>query len=147
MPVHPLRGETLALVRVELDRNSGCRFVLAETPEGRRLRVPESWTDRRVFVGPHQIDGKETKLVLSGLLCLADAVADMGKSRKIDIRSEKVKLRKGTEQKASHDEKSKGCSMAGAVAQDTGGAARGICRAGAQDASCRDGGGRRRGGK
>jgi hypothetical protein len=147
MPVHPLRGETLALVRVERDRNSGCRYVLAETQEGRRLRVPESWTDRCVFVGPHQIDGKETKLVLSALLCLADAVADMGKSRKIDIGSKEVKIRENTEQKASHDEKSKGCSMAGAVAQDTGRAARGICRPGAQDPSGRDEGARRRRGR
>jgi len=147
MPVHPLRGETLALVRVERDRNSGCRYVLAETPEGRRLRIPESWTDRCVFVGPHQIDGREAKLVLSGLLCLADAVADMGKCRNIDIRSEKAKIRGDTEQKARHGKNSKGCSMAGAVVQDTGRAARGTCRPGAQDASYRDGGGRRRGRK
>jgi hypothetical protein len=147
MPVHPLRGETLTLVRVERDRNSGCRFVLAETQEGRRLRIPESWTDRCVFERPHQIDGREAKLVLSGLLCLADVVADMGKSRKVDIGSGKLKKRRDTEQKASCNGKSKGCPMAGAAAQDTGRSARGICRPGAQDPSCRDGDGRRRGGK
>jgi hypothetical protein len=147
MPIHPLRGETLALVRVERDRNSGCRYVLAETLDGRRLRIPESWTDRCVFVGPHQIDGKEAKLVLSGLLCLADAVADMGKGRKVDIRSGKAKIKEDTEQKAGHNGKAKGCSMAGVVAQDTERSARGICRPGTQDAPCRDGGGRRRRGR
>ena len=147
MPVHPLRGETLALVRVERDRNSGRRYVLAETDEGRRLRIPESWTDRCVFVGPPQIYSREAKLDISQLLYLVDTVTDMGKSRKIDNNPRKEKNKGNTEQKVSHDGKSKGSSMAGAVAQDAGRPARGICRPGAQDPSCRNGGRGKRSGR
>ncbi len=75
MPIHPLRGETLVLVRVERDRNSGRRYVLAETHEGRGLRVPESWTDRCAFIGPHEVSGREAKLDSSGLLLIGGAYA------------------------------------------------------------------------
>ena len=111
MPIHPLRGETLVLVRVERDRNSGRRYVLAETHEGRRLRIPEAWTDRCSFIGPHEMSGREAKLDLSGLLRLADTVEDRGKSRKIDINPKGEKVKEGTEQKDSSYEKTKGADL------------------------------------
>ena len=147
MPIHPLRGETLVLVRVERDRNSGRRYVLAETHEGRRLRIPEAWTDRCSFIGPHEMSGREAKLDLSGLLRLADTVEDRGKSRKIDINPKGEKVKEGTEQKDSSYEKTKGRSMADTDGRNSARSARGICRPGAQDPSCRDEGARRRRGR
>lgn len=48
MPVHPLLGQSLRLVRDYRDR-SGRSFVLVEHPEGCVVRLPVEWTDR---VGP-----------------------------------------------------------------------------------------------
>jgi hypothetical protein len=67
MPIHPLRGEALELIRVEGNRGCKCRHIVPLTQGGRQIRIPESWTGRCVSVGRQQTGGKQAKLALTGL--------------------------------------------------------------------------------
>ena len=78
MPIHPLNGVDLAVVRFERDYQHGGRYVVVERPQGGPvLRLPIEWTDRGPPWVPAQVDGRPVRLAASGLLRLARAVQDV----------------------------------------------------------------------
>jgi len=71
LPVHPLVGQSLPLVREVYDRDRR-RFLDVEHPRGWILRVPAEWTDR----GPPSVGpSAPIRGSVRGLRCLADQVA------------------------------------------------------------------------
>jgi hypothetical protein len=75
MPIHPLSGIELAVVRFERDYQHGARYVVVERPHGGpHLRLPLEWTDRGPPWVPPQVSGRPVRLAASGLLRLAKAV-------------------------------------------------------------------------
>jgi hypothetical protein len=74
LPIHPLVGAELVLVRVERWIGAGRRFALVEHPEGGTLRLPLEWTDRGPrWVSPC-VNGRPVRLAIGGLLKLAGAL-------------------------------------------------------------------------
>jgi len=66
MPVHPLVGQSLRLVRTYRRRN-GRRDVDLEHPGGWVIRVPEAWTDRMVASEPANSGARATAWALARL--------------------------------------------------------------------------------
>jgi len=73
MPIHPLHGQRLRVLRTERDRH-GRRYVTVEHPPGAWLRLPVLWTDLGAPPPPPQIGGREVRLSPTGLVRLAHAV-------------------------------------------------------------------------
>jgi hypothetical protein len=46
MPIHPLNGVEVPVVRFERDYQHGRRYVVVERPGGGNLCLPVEWTDR-----------------------------------------------------------------------------------------------------
>lgn len=74
MPVHPLKGQRLNLIRMRRDHFARCETVIAETPGGGRIVLPVEWTDRGPPWVTPTIDGTEVRLGAQGLLALSYAV-------------------------------------------------------------------------
>jgi hypothetical protein len=75
MPIHPLNGVDLTVVRFERDYQHGARYVVVERPHGGpHLRLPLEWTDRGPPWVPPQVNGRPVRLAASRLLRLAKAV-------------------------------------------------------------------------
>jgi hypothetical protein len=74
MPVHPLLGIELELVRTCRDHLARRDMLIAEVPGGRRLVLPVEWTDRGAPWVTPTVDGREVRLSARGLLALACAV-------------------------------------------------------------------------
>lgn len=73
LPVHPLHGESLLLVR-EVQRTGG-RYYEVEHPGGWRTLVPRSWTDRTVSASPPSSPiGRPSRVSVEGLGVLALAI-------------------------------------------------------------------------
>jgi hypothetical protein len=83
LPIHPFYGMTLAVVRMERDRQ-GRRYVTVEHPRGGNLRLPLDWTDRSAPTSPPTVNGQEVRVSLRGLRALAAAVA-VARARKLDL--------------------------------------------------------------
>lgn len=76
MPVHPLKGVKLVVLRVQRDHLARSHTVIVEAPapcEG-RLVLPIEWTDRGPPWATPLVDGKEVRLCARGLLAMARAV-------------------------------------------------------------------------
>ena len=147
MPIHPLKGEELELIRVEGNRGSKGRYVVALTQSGRRIRIPESWTDRCVSVGPQQIGGKQAKLALGGLQRLAEKVEDLDFGQKLDSCCAVPKIEERPEHKSSKHDIDTSKPVADAVQGEAGRSARRSGHAGAQNRSSPRGRRRKRGQK
>lgn len=74
VPIHPLHGVELRVVRIERSSQDGRRYVVVEHVRGEALRLPIEWTDRGPPWVPPQVDGRPVRLGARGLLRLADAV-------------------------------------------------------------------------
>ena len=74
MPVHPLLGIKLELVRTRRDHVARRDTLIAEVPGGGRLVLPVEWTDRGTPWATPMVDGREVRLCARGLLALARAV-------------------------------------------------------------------------
>ena len=77
LPVHPLRGSRLPVVRVHRRRN-GRRYLDVEHPYGWVIRVPAEWTDRVVTCSPPAIEGREARASAGALSLLAAALDVLG---------------------------------------------------------------------
>src|SRR5262249_47849619 len=73
MPIHPLNGQQLRVVRTERDRH-GRQFITVEHPTGFWLRLPAAWTDRGAPLSPPQVGGRQARLSITALVRLARAV-------------------------------------------------------------------------
>jgi hypothetical protein len=73
LPVHPLRGVRLPVVRT-IRNQDGRRYIDVEYPRGWSLRLPIEWTDRSSPWVPPTVEGHEVRLSVSALLKLAGAV-------------------------------------------------------------------------
>lgn len=82
MPIHPLHGRRLRVVRIERDRH-GRQFVTVEHPTAFWLRLPAHWTDRAAPPPPPRVDGRELRLSVAALVRLAAAV-DVALGEKLD---------------------------------------------------------------
>jgi hypothetical protein len=69
LPVHPLAGQPLAVVRWVNRR--GTRYVELEHPQGWSIRVPVSWTDRGAPAVVSGLPGRPAALDVAGLRNLA----------------------------------------------------------------------------
>lgn len=76
MPIHPLNGLQLRVVRTERDRH-GRQWITVEHPAGCWLRLPATWTDRGAPPPPPQIGGRVVRLSITGLIRLGRAVRTM----------------------------------------------------------------------
>src|SRR5215510_11632691 len=76
MPIHPLNGQQLRVVRTERDRH-GRQWITVEHPAGCWLRLPATWTDRGAPPPPPQIGGRVVRLSITGLIRLGRAVRTM----------------------------------------------------------------------
>jgi hypothetical protein len=74
MPVHPLVGVKLELVRLRRDHRARRDTLIAEVPGGGRIVLPVEWTDRGAPWATPTVDGREVRLCARGLLALARAV-------------------------------------------------------------------------
>lgn len=82
LPVHPLKGAELRVVRWRRARD-GRRHVEVEHPRGWIVSLPVSWTDAGIPTGLAEKDGALVKLAPEALLDLVCAVRDLGiKGRK-----------------------------------------------------------------
>jgi hypothetical protein len=79
MPLHPLCGQRLALIRTVGHRH-GKRHVEIVHPRGWCIRVPESWTDRVAFVEPVLIGGQPVCILPDALLALAENLRSASRS-------------------------------------------------------------------
>jgi hypothetical protein len=76
MPIHPLNGRRLRVLRTERDRHGG-QYLTVEHPTGFWLRLPATWTDRGAPPAPPQLGGREVRLSITGLIRLGRAVHAM----------------------------------------------------------------------
>jgi hypothetical protein len=74
MPIHPLYGVDLPVVRIKRDYQHGGRYVLVACPRGGVLRLPLEWTDHAAPWVPLHMAGRPVRLAASGLLQLAAVV-------------------------------------------------------------------------
>jgi hypothetical protein len=74
MPIHPLNGVEVPVVRFERDYQYGRRYVVVERPGGGNLCLPIEWTDRGPPWVPPQVDGRPVRLAAGGLLQIAKAI-------------------------------------------------------------------------
>ena len=109
------------------------------TQDGRRIRLPESWTDRCVLVGPQELDGKQVNLALVGLLRLAEKVEDLGSGRKFDNRCPESMIEEESEHNVSGDDIDTSKPVADAFQGEAGRSARRFGHAGAQNGSSQRG--------
>ncbi len=74
MPIHPLAGLELDLVRERRDHLTASDTLIVEAPDGGRMVLPIAWTDRGPpWVTPTRA-GREVRLCARGLLALARAI-------------------------------------------------------------------------
>jgi hypothetical protein len=83
MPVHPLKGFKLDILRARRDHLARRQTFIAELPGGAHIVLPVEWTDRGPPWVTPTIDGKEVRLSARGLLALARAV-DTALRQKLD---------------------------------------------------------------
>jgi len=74
MPIHPLSGALVSVVRFERNYQHGGRYVVIDGPRGGALRLPIEWTDRGPPWVPPVVDGRPVRLAVRGLLLLARMV-------------------------------------------------------------------------
>jgi len=74
MPIHPLKGMALAVVRTRREQLSRRQTVVAEVADGGHIELPVDWTDRGAPWVTPRLAGREVKLCARGLLALARAV-------------------------------------------------------------------------
>ena len=74
MPIHPLNGVEVPVVRFERDYLHGRRYVVVERPGGGNLCLPVEWTDRGPPWVPPQVDGRPVRLAAGGLLRIAQTL-------------------------------------------------------------------------
>ena len=61
LPVHPLRGVPLVVIRDGIRARDGRRYVEVEHPGGWALRVPVDWTDQVVGQIPGDCGGRTAR--------------------------------------------------------------------------------------
>lgn len=137
MPVHPLSGIPLAIVRMERDQH-GRRYVTVEDPRGGNLRLPVEWTDRSAPTLPPKVEGQEVRVSIGGLRALASAVA-VALARKLDPTAPVPAPWSQAEQTTTPSKRSAG-RMVGAVGDRTARPARGGGVAAAQGPASERGG-------
>ena len=74
MPVHPLKGLKLDVVRIQREDSARRRTVVAELPGGGGIVLPIEWTDRGPPWAAPTVDGQQVRLSARGLLQSAQAV-------------------------------------------------------------------------
>lgn len=74
MPIHPLRGLELRLVKLRRDHTAQRQTLIAELADGSHMVLPVDWTDRGKPWGSPRHGGVEVKLCGRGLLRMARAV-------------------------------------------------------------------------
>jgi hypothetical protein len=83
LPIHPLVGVRLALLRQVRSIDGKRRYVDAEHPCGWTIRLPMEWTDRAPSLLAPRIGDREVRLAAAGLLKLAAAV-EVSLGQKLD---------------------------------------------------------------
>jgi hypothetical protein len=145
MPIHPLFGRRLRVFRHSGSR-SGRKYLIVEYPLGRRLRLPEAWTDRVLSCPVPTVSGRTVRLAAKALLRLSQAVAGL-LAEKVDKGGTGETLDVEAEHRSSHAAVARSTTAcATVVSSSTAGAepvAGGVGGADAQGASAegrRDGG-------
>jgi hypothetical protein len=139
LPVHPLAGQQLAVVRHVRSVDGQRRYVDAEHPRGWTIRLPVEWTDRGSPQAPPRIGKREIRIGASGLLKLAAAV-EVALGEKLDLISQSEQMARYTDAGSEGQPR----SVVGAASECAARCARRVGRARSQDAVRRD---RRPGGK
>ena len=85
LPVHPLAGHALAVVRF-VRTSDGRRYVDLQHPDGHVFRLPEDYTDRAAPAVAASLAGRGLRATVQNLLRVAAAVgvAKMSESVKLD---------------------------------------------------------------
>jgi hypothetical protein len=141
MPVHPLKGLQLELLRTRYDHRVRRQMLLAQLPDGGRILLPLDWTDRgQPWVAP-MVDGQEVKLCPRGLLALSRAVdaaqrKEVGPLSSPCSGSEEVKQAPRSADGSSRDH---GGGVGGANVSNAARSRRRVGKPGAQDASAKRG--------
>jgi len=76
LPIHPLRGESLPVLRAVRDRK-GRSFVEAQHPDGWTLRLPVEWTDRAHPSQVVTVAGRAARATADDLLQLVRVARSM----------------------------------------------------------------------
>lgn len=100
MPIHPLCGQQLRVVGPAVVK-AGKRYLTVEHPKGRRLRIPEAWSDRMVALPAPTVNGQVVRLAGKALLRLSRAVAAC-LDKKLDKAPIGERLPTGPEHRGSH---------------------------------------------
>jgi hypothetical protein len=140
-PVHPLRGMSLAVVRI-VRHHSGQQYVDVEHPKGGFIRLPLEWTDRRAPVVEPVAGGQQVRLDALALLKLAEAVEEV-LGRALSSEPTAVGGQKPRFHHASAADAQSGGALAAPVGGGKGAVAGSLGQPAAQDAARR---GRSRGG-
>jgi hypothetical protein len=74
MPIHPLRGVELKLIRMQHDHLAQRQIVIAEVEDGSHIVLPIDWTDRGAPWVTPRVGRRDVKLCAHGLLLLAGAL-------------------------------------------------------------------------
>jgi len=77
MPVHPLKGIKVAVIRTQRDPTARSTMIIVEVPGEGRLVLPIEWTDRGPPWSTPTVDGREVRLSARGLLAAAQAVDEI----------------------------------------------------------------------
>jgi hypothetical protein len=83
LPIHPLVGVRLALIRQVRSIDGKRRYIDAEHPCGWTIRLPIEWTDRAPSLLAPRVGDREIRLAAAGLLKVAAAV-EVALGQKLD---------------------------------------------------------------
>lgn len=127
MPIHPLRGHRLELIRLRREHDSPRQMVIARVVGASNIEVPIHWTDRGAPWVTPIVRGKEVKLSARGLLALARAVA-AALEQELDLASWPSPTSSQADTAERGSASSRGCEgdLGGARARDTKRARRGV---------------------
>jgi hypothetical protein len=138
MPVHPLKGAKLVVVRVQCERLARSQRVIVEAPgEGAgHFVLPIEWTDRGPPWATPVVDGKEVRLSARGLLALVQAV-DAALRQEVGpfVTASSASPEAERASKTAHGPSGHDGGLGGSDADDTARSARRMGKPGAQDAA------------